>query len=127
MTADDVDRLGLRIGVVQGSAYALHLSRAANGAQILPYSQFDEAADALAEGKLDGLAGVRQAMDRQAARTPGYRLLEPPFMSIRQAMGVVAGRPLAAEFVRAFINEMRASGFVADAARRHSIEGVSLP
>ncbi|QRM27613.1 transporter substrate-binding domain-containing protein [Microvirga sp. VF16] len=127
VTAGDVDRLGLRIGVVQGSAYALHLSRAAQGAQIIPFAHFDEAANALAEGKLDGLAGVRQAMDRQAARTPGHRLLEPPFMSIRQAMGVVAGRPRGAEFAHAFINEMRVNGFVADAAKRHRIEGVTLP
>jgi polar amino acid transport system substrate-binding protein len=126
-TAADVDRLALRIGVVQGSAYALHLTRNTQGARIITFTQFAEAAAALAAGDLDGLAGVRQAMEQQAARVQGYRLLEPAFMSIRQAMGVRAGRPLAAEFVRSFVNEMRASGFVADSVKRHGIEGVTLP
>jgi polar amino acid transport system substrate-binding protein len=125
--AADVDRLALRIGVVQGSAYALHLARTAQGAQIVTFQQFTEAAEALAQGSVDGLAGVRQAMERYASSTPGHRLLEPPFMEIRQAMGVVAGRPHAAEFVRQFIDEMRATGLIAEAAGRHGIEGVTLP
>lgn len=126
-TAADVDRLGLRIGAVRGSAYALHLARTAEGAQIVAFQHFTEAAEALADGSVDGLAGVRQAMEQHASSTLGYRLLEPPFMEIRQAMGVVAGRPNAAEFVRQFIDEMRASGRVAEAAKRHGIEGVTLP
>lgn len=126
-TAADVDRLALKIGVVRGSAYALHLTRAAHGARIVPFARFEEAVAAFERGELDGLAGVRQAMERQAARIPGCRLLQPPFMEIRQAMGVAAARPLAAVFAHDFINEMRASGFVAEAVKRHRIEGVTLP
>lgn len=126
-TAADVDRLALRIGVVEGSAYALHLTRNTQGARIIGFPQFSEAAAALLAGHLDGLAGVRQAMEQQASRAQGCRLLEPSFMSIRQAMGVPAERPLAADFLRAFVTEMRVSGFVRDSAKRHAIEGVTLP
>ena len=126
-TSEDVDRLALRIGVVQGSAYALHLARVARGAQLIQFPRFEEAAEAMATSNIDGLAGVRLAMERHSARLSGCRIVEPPFMAIPQAMGVVAGRPAAADFTRHFISEMRHGGFVAEALRRHGIEGGRIP
>jgi polar amino acid transport system substrate-binding protein len=125
--SEDVDRLSLRVAVVEGSAYALHLVRAAQGARIVAFATFEEAAASLVCGDTDAMAGVRQAMERLAAQTKSHRLLDPPFMAIRQAMGVRSGRPLAASFVRTFLAELRAAGFVAAALARHGIEGVTVP
>ena len=44
-------------------------------------------------------------------------------MVIEQAMGVPKGRVAAQAWLSAFVEEMKASGFVADALRRHGIEG----
>jgi len=41
------------------------------------------------------------------------RVLPGRFMVIEQAMAVPRGRPLAARYVQDFIDEMKASGFVA--------------
>jgi polar amino acid transport system substrate-binding protein len=45
-------------------------------------------------------------------RCPGVRLL------IEQAMGTPKGRPAAARYVHGFVEDMKASGFVAEALKR---------
>jgi polar amino acid transport system substrate-binding protein len=44
-------------------------------------------------------------------------------MVINQAMAIPKGRDGGAQYVAAFVEEMKASGFVADALKRHGIEG----
>jgi len=39
-------------------------------------------------------------------------------MAIKQAMGTPKGREAGARYLRAFVEEMKASGFVADALRQ---------
>jgi polar amino acid transport system substrate-binding protein len=46
---------------------------------------------------------------------------------IQQAMGIPAGRgPQAQRQLAVFVEQMKASGFVAGALRRHGIEGASV-
>ena len=61
------------------------------------------------------------------ARFPGLRLLPGRFMVIHQAMGLASGRdPAALAYLTAFVEEMKASGFVAAALARHGIQGASV-
>jgi polar amino acid transport system substrate-binding protein len=53
------------------------------------------------------------------AREPGFRLLEGRFMEIRQAIGTSRERtPGTIRFLRDLVEELKASGFVADALLR---------
>jgi polar amino acid transport system substrate-binding protein len=55
---------------------------------------------------------------------PGLRLLDGRFMVINQAMGTPRARGEAgAQYLRRFVEDMKASGFVAKAMIRHNIEG----
>jgi polar amino acid transport system substrate-binding protein len=77
----------------------------------------------LAQGA-DVAAGVKQQLEADAARLGGLRLLPGRFMVIEQAMGVPAGRGDAAQTaLKAFVERAKASGFVADALKRHGIQG----
>ena len=60
---------------------------------------------------------VRHAMEL-AAGDDDVRVIDGRFMEIRQAMGTPQGRPAAAAYLQSFIEEMKASGFVADALNR---------
>jgi polar amino acid transport system substrate-binding protein len=83
--------------------------------------------DTFIEQQLDVAAGVRQQLQGDAARVPNLRLLPGRFMVIRQAMGTPLSRgELAAVFLRQYVEEMKASGFVARALARHGIEGASV-
>ena len=76
---------------------------------------------------LDVAAGVRQQLEADVQKHAGLRLLPGRFMVIQQAMGTPKSRgPEAAALLRAFVEEMKASGFVADALARHGIQGASV-
>lgn len=112
---DDVDREGVRVLVGQDSAYDLFLTRTLTHATIVREVGQEALVPAFERGDADVLAGIRQPLEQIAARLPGTRMLPGRFMAIEQAMGSPAGKPAAAAFLRAFVQDMIASGFVARA------------
>jgi len=120
---DDVDRQGTRIAVGRGSAYDLFLSRALKSATLVRAPTSPAVTDLFLAQSLDVAAGVKQQLEADAQRVGGVRLLPGRFMVIEQAMGVPKGRLAAQAWLSAFVEEMKASGFVADALRRHGVEG----
>jgi polar amino acid transport system substrate-binding protein len=75
---------------------------------------------------LEVAAGVKQQLEMDGQRVGGVRLLPGRFMVINQAMGVPKGRTAAQAWLSAYIEEMKASGFVAEALKRHRIEGAAV-
>jgi polar amino acid transport system substrate-binding protein len=118
---EDVDHPGLRIAVTGESAYDLFLTRTLKHAQIVRAVNTPKSFDLLLEQQLDAVAAVRTALVTAARRLTGSRVLSGHFMTIPQAAGVPKGRPAAARFVREFIEEMKASGFVASALRKYGL------
>jgi polar amino acid transport system substrate-binding protein len=115
-TMADVDREGVRIGVKKGAAYDLFLSRTLRHASLV---RGDEEADPFRDLGAEVAAGIRQPMTDYVASQPGFRLIDGRFMEIRQALGTTRSRrPETVLFLRAFVEELKASGFVADALRR---------
>jgi polar amino acid transport system substrate-binding protein len=121
----DVDRPGVRIGVKRGSAYDLFLTRTLRHATVLRGSE--GTAEFLA-GNLEAAAGVREPMTDFVSSHPGLRLIEGRFMEIRQAVGTAASkRPETVSFLRELVEELKSSGFVADALRRSGQTAVVAP
>jgi len=111
----DFDRAGLKIAVGLKSAYDLYLSRELKNAELVRYPTSQAAIDAFVAGK-DGLgaaAGVRQPLAIAAKKDASFRVIDAAFMTIDQAAGVPRGRPLAERYLKEYIEEMKASGFVA--------------
>ncbi|AGW95017.1 ABC transporter substrate-binding protein [Cupriavidus sp. DF5525] len=123
----EVDVAGNRVAVGKGSAYDLFLSRELKAAQIVAAPTSPAVAQTFLEQGLEVAAGVRQQLEADAAKHPGLRLLDERFMVIRQAMGIAQSRgSRAAQYLHAFVEEMKASGFVAQALARHRIAGASV-
>ncbi len=123
-TTADVDREGVRVGVKEGSAYDLFLSRALQHASVV---RGDEGTGVFRDLGLEVAAGIRQPMTEFVRGHGGFRLIEEPFMQILQALGTTRTRsPETVEFLRAFIEELKANGFVADALRRSNQPGAAV-
>ena len=121
---DQVDRPGTRIVVGQGSAYDLFLSREIKAAQLERIPTSPAVVDEFLARHADVAAGVTQQLQADAARLGGLRLLPGRFMVIEQAMGLPAARGEGAtRALAAFVEQMKASGFVAAALQRHGIQG----
>lgn len=124
---DEVDRAGRTVMVGKGSAYDLFLGRELKQATILRSPTSPTVVDTFVAERADVAAGVKQQLETDAKRIGGLRLLPGHFMVIQQAMGLPKGRgAVAAAFLAAFVEEMKASGFVAAALARHGIEGASV-
>ena len=123
----EVDREGVRVAVGQGSAYDLFLSRSLKHAKLVRAPTSPAVVDLFVAQKLEAAAGVKQQLEADARRIAGLRLLEGRFMVINQAMGTSRARGDAgARYVHEFVEEMKASGFVAEALLRHRIEGAAV-
>ncbi|MES2955647.1 MAG: ABC transporter substrate-binding protein [Pseudomonadota bacterium] len=123
---EDVDRPGVRIVVGNASAYDLYLTRELKNARLVKAPTSPAVTDVFLAQGLEVAAGVKQQLEADAKRVGGVRLLPGRFMVINQAMGLPKGRDAAAKYVEAFIEEMKASGFVAAALQRHGIEGAAV-
>ncbi|MEJ7688726.1 MAG: ABC transporter substrate-binding protein [Variovorax sp.] len=120
----EVDRPGRRVMVGKGSAYDLYLTREIKSAQLLRAPTSPAVVDAFLAEKADVAAGVKQQLEADAARLGGLRLLPGRFMVIQQAMGMPTSRGAQAGAVlAAFVEDMKTSGFVAEALARHRIQG----
>jgi polar amino acid transport system substrate-binding protein len=122
----EVDREGVRVGISSNSAYDLFLSRALQHAQRVPAPNPDAAFELLVAGKADVVAGVRQHLVASAEKLPGSRVLEGRFMAIGQAVGIPRGRDAGAQYLREFIEDVKASGLVARAIEKAGVRGVSV-
>jgi len=120
---DEVDRDGIRVAVGLKSAYDLYLTRELKKAKIVRVPTSPAVVNFFIANNLDVAAGVKQQLEMDAKRVPGLRLLPGRFMVINQAMGMRRGREAGAKYLAAFVEEMKASGFVAEALRRHAVEG----
>jgi polar amino acid transport system substrate-binding protein len=109
---EDVDREGVRVAVGRKSAYDLYLSRTLKQARIVRADTSPGAIDLFLQEKLEAAAGVKQMLVRAAKENPAVRVLDGRFMAIEQAMGIPKDREGAVRYLRDFVEEMKASGFV---------------
>jgi polar amino acid transport system substrate-binding protein len=124
---DEVDRAGIRVVVGKGSAYDLFLSRELKNAGIVHAPSSPAVVDFFLEQGADVAAGVRQQLETDAQRLGGLRLLPGRFMVIQQAMGCPRSRgDMAARVLADYVEDMKASGFVREALRRHGITGAAV-
>jgi len=124
---EEVDRPEHSIVVGKGSAYDLFLTREIKQAKLVRSPTSPTVVDMFVAEKHDVAAGVKQQLELDAKRLPDLRLLPGSFMVISQAMGVPKKRGAEAEkFLRTFVEDMKASGFVQQALERHKIEGASI-
>lgn len=114
----DVDREGVRIAVGKGSAYDLYLTRTLKHATLVRAPTSVAAMEMFLADKLEAGAGVKQPIVAFAKAHPNVRAMEGRFQTIEQAMGTAKAHAAGARYLTAFIEEMKASGFVADALKR---------
>jgi polar amino acid transport system substrate-binding protein len=125
-TIADVDRPGVRIAVTARAAYDLWLERNIRHATLVRSDSLDAAARQFADEKLDVLAGLRPRLLQDVKALPGCRILDGRFMAVQQAIGTARRNEAAAAFLRAFVEEAKASGLVASLIARHDVQGLSV-
>jgi len=122
----DVDRSGVRVTAPAKANYELFLSRSLKHAHLVSTQGADAAFELLIGGKVDALAGLKQALIGLTDKLPGARMLEGRFMAVQQSIGVPKGRDAGLVYLRGLVEEAKASGLVARAIEKTGARGVSV-
>jgi polar amino acid transport system substrate-binding protein len=125
-TLADVDRPGVRISVTGRSAYGLWLDRNIEHATLIKTGTLDSAYERFVSDKLDVLAGLKPRLLSDVEKLPGARILDGKFTAVRQAIGTGRRNVAAAAFLRHFVEEAKASGFVQSLIDKHKVRGLAV-
>ena len=120
---DEVDREGVRIAVSARSAYELWLSDNIKHAELVMAQGIDASFQIFVERGLEALAGLRPRLIDDVKKLPGARILDGQFTAVQQAIGTLPDRPAGAAFLREFVEECKANGFVAGLIEKHGVTG----
>lgn len=124
---EQVDQAQHTVVVGKGSAYDLYLSREIKHAQLVRSPTSPEVVSFFLKHGHDVAAGVKPQLEAELPRISGLRMLPGHFMVISQAMGLPKTRGQeAAAYLHQFVEEMKATGVVAQAMTKHRIEGATL-
>ena len=128
-TNEEVDVANNEIVVGKGSAYDLYLTREIKSASLIRAASSQAVIDDFMSGKGNVAAGVKQQLESDAKRYEGLRMLPGRFMVIHQAIGIPKARAnyeITTTYLGNVIAELKQSGFVAEAMKRHNIQGAKV-
>jgi polar amino acid transport system substrate-binding protein len=121
----DVDRSGQKIAGTRNDSSMLCLKRVLKQATPVELENDPAAiAKALTGREIDALGASRQRLTNLTRSIPGSRVLTDTFFNVPQNIVVPMGNPEALAAVNAFIDDVRASGFLRDAITKGGAVGV---
>ena len=123
-TLADVDKPGVRIGVLEKSSPDAFLSRAIQRATLVRVASIANMLESLNAGKADAVYATKANMLAESAKMPGSRVLEGRFGGEEAALAVPKGRQLGVDYARRFVEDAVSDGFVKAAIDRAGLRGV---
>jgi len=125
-TIADVDREGVRIAVPAKSAYELYLSRTLKHAKLVLEQGADNAFKRFVGDRLEALAGLKPRLVTDHDKLPGSRIIDGRFTAVQQAAGTPKGRSAGAAYLRAYIEDVKATGLVARTIEKNGVRGLTV-
>ena len=123
----DIDTMGVRVGVTQGSSSDGVLSRDLKNAQVVRVTTLKQGIDMMAEGKIDAYATNKATLFEMSDAVPGAKVLDGRWGFERHAIAIPKGRDQGLLFLRTFANEVMAQGLVKAAVSRAGLRGANVP
>src|SRR6187401_2952973 len=117
-TVADIDAQGLRIAGGKGDSITLYLARNLKHATLVETDNTPaDARRKLLAGEIDAYGANRQRLTN---------LLPDSLFGVTQAIIVAKGKPVVLRDINAFIDDIRASGFLQDAVTRSGVIGLEV-
>lgn len=123
---EDADRPGHRIAAAQGAVGDLVLSRALKQATLIRTANLSAGFQMLVAGNVDAVVSNRLTLMDLSKKLQGSRVLEGRFHGAPIAAATLKGRPAGTAYLKAFIEDAKASGFVRSAIDKAGMQGVSV-
>jgi polar amino acid transport system substrate-binding protein len=111
-TIADVDRPGIRVGAIEGTATSRTVARSLKRASLATFPKPEAAAELLGKGQIDALAMGTEALVDLAKGLPGTRVLDEPVQSTGVVVAVPKNRPATRDWAARFVEDAKADGTV---------------
>jgi len=121
---DQVDASGVTIAAPSKAGYELYLTSALKHASLVRTSNFASSVEVFKQREAQVLSGLKPNLIDSMAKLPDARLLEGNFMVINHSLSTPLGHPAADEYLRHFIQDLIATGFIAQSIEKHKIVGL---
>src|SRR5438445_819508 len=106
------------VAAFRGQTNDLYLSRTLKAWTLVRADSRDAALALYSSGQADVFSGARDGESDYITRAPANRILPESFLDVPHAIALPKDRAAGLAFLAAFLNEVKASGLVADAIGR---------
>ncbi|HUK06180.1 MAG TPA: ABC transporter substrate-binding protein, partial [Burkholderiales bacterium] len=107
------------------AGYELYLARTLKSATLVRTRSFAESIEVFNARGADAVAALKPNLLDAMAKMPGGRMLEGKFMTVNHGLGTPRARSAGAAYLKAFVEDLNASGFLARSIGRHRVQGLS--
>ena len=124
-TVGQVDTSGIQIAAPDKAGYELYLTQTLRNATVVRTKGLGASIELFNGRRAEVLAGLKPALLESMDKLPDARFLEGRFMTVNHGLGIPRERLVAAEYLKEFVSELNASGFVARSIQLHGVQGLS--
>lgn len=119
----DVDKAGVRVGVMEGSTSSTTLPQLLKDASVVRVPNLERVVEMLARGDLDAFATNKSILFELADGLPGSRVLDGRYGIEQLALGIPKGRTAGLDYARRFVATVVSNGLVKSAVERAGFRG----
>jgi polar amino acid transport system substrate-binding protein len=123
-TLADVDAPGIRVTVASKGGPDLFLSSNLKRAELVRGDGVPAAVEMLKSGKADAFAANKATLFVESELIPGSRVLDGRISVVQYGMATAKGRGPGNAYVRKFLEEAKATGFIKSSIERAGLRGV---
>ena len=124
-SVEQVDSSGVRIAAPAKAGYELYLRQALKNATLVDSKDLQGSINMINDRKVEAMAALKPMLIESMPKMPDARLLDGRFMTVNHGLSTSRGKTAADEYLKQFVQELNASGFIARSIERHSIKGLS--
>ena len=125
---EEINSSGIKIAVVERSAYDLWLSDNFKNAELIKVKTIDSSHKLFREGSVDVLAGLKPKLLEELEINDDFKIISNPFTYIKQSVGIKKGNPEILEFLNRFILKLIRKGYISELLKKHKVQDkLSIP
>ena len=127
-TNDDINLPGIKIAVLERSAYDLWLTENYKNIELIRVNTIEESHKLFREDKVNVLAGLKPKLIEEIKTNNDFQMINSPFTYIKQSIGIKKGTPEILDFLNKFISKLIKEGYVESLLKKHNVQNkLSIP
>ena len=128
MSNEEINSSGIKIAVLERSAYDLWLTENFKKAELIKVNTMDNSHKLFREGVVDVLAGLKPKLIEELKLNSDFKIISNPFTYIKQSIGIRKGNPEILDFLNKFISKMIKEAFIEGLLKKHKVQDkLSIP